>query len=43
MSGIPNDLKKLDRYFNGTTIFAFLNAPLPAGFPEIIDLYLNDD
>ena len=26
ISGIPNDLKKLDKYFSGATIFALVNS-----------------
>ena len=28
INGISNDLKKLDKYLIGTTIFAFFNTPL---------------
>ena len=42
---ISNDLKKLDTYFKGTTIFASLNsalAPAAAGFPKRLESYLKD-
>ena len=34
------------KYFSGTTLFTFLSTlllPTVAGFPEILDLYFNDD
>ena len=44
-NGISNDLKKLDRYFKGTIIFAFSSTPLSptaVRLPKILDLYLKD-
>ena len=44
---ISNDLKKLLKYFSGTTIFTFYNdlsLPLAAvAFPTILDLCLKDN
>ena len=34
INDISNDLKKLDNYFCGTTIFAFSNAPVAFGAPK---------
>ena len=34
--------KKLDKYFSGTTIFAFSNAPAAFAAPKRLDLYLKD-
>ena len=41
MNGISNDLKKLVKYFSGTTIFS--NTPLSAGFTKILDLCVKND
>ena len=38
---ISNDLQKLPKYISRTTIFAFRNASLAAGFSKIVDLYLK--
>ena len=35
--------KKVPKYFSGTTIFAFSNAPAAFGLPKRFDLYLKDD
>ena len=44
ISGISNDLKKLLKYFNGTTIFTVLLAILLAttGLPNKLILYLKE-
>ena len=45
VNGISNDLQKLLRYINGTTIFTpsfFLFAPFASVLPIRFDLYLND-
>ena len=45
IDGISKGLQKLLKYFSGTAIFTFLNAPLLA-FPSVLkklDLYLKDD
>ena len=44
IKGIPNDLKKLLKYFNGTTTFTFLLATLSAttGLPNKLILYLKE-
>ena len=46
INGISNDLKKLDRYFRGTTIFTSLNTLLAlttVNSPKRLDFYLKDD
>ena len=47
INGISNDLKILNKYFRGATIFAFSNAPLAPAvatrFPKMLDLHLKDD
>ena len=44
IKGISNDLKKLLKYFNGTTTFTFILAILLAatGLPNILTLYLKE-
>ena len=44
ISGISNDLKKLLKYFNGTTTFTLLFAILPSrtGLPNNSTLYLKE-
>ena len=44
MKGISNDLKKLLKYFNGTTIFTlfFATAPSRTGLPNKLTLYLKE-
>ena len=43
---ISSDLKKLDKYFSGTTIFAFFNdqssSAASFAFPKRLALYLKD-
>ena len=47
IKGISNDLKKLDEYFSGTTIFGFfsdLSSLSPSvAFHKKLALYLKDD
>ena len=43
IKGISNDRQKLLGYFSGTDSFKSFNTPSAAGFPKILDLYLNDD
>ena len=46
INGISNDLQKLLKYFNGTTIFTpsfFLFAPSASVLPIRFDLYLKDE
>ena len=44
IKGISNDLKKLLKYFNGTTTFTFILAILLAttGLPNKLTLYLKE-
>ena len=44
IKGISNDLKKLLKYFNGTTIFKFLFTIqlVTTGLPNKLTLYLKD-
>ena len=45
IKGICDDFQKLLRYYSGTAIFEPINTPLlptVAGFPKILDLYLNN-
>ena len=44
IKGISNDLKKLLKYFNGTTTFTLLLATLSAttGLPNKLTLYLKE-
>ena len=44
INGISKDLQKLLKYFSGTAIFTFLNAPLSAVVSGLkkVDLYLKD-
>ena len=44
IKGISNDLKKLLKYFNGTTTFTLLFAILSAttGLPNKLNLYLKE-
>ena len=45
IKGICDDFQKLLRYYSGTAIFEPFNTPLlptVAGYPKILELYLNN-